>query len=180
VIAALLVITVGIGISILVDAEGGPTIGFTNPTDGDWYSSPQVFIEGWARYEESNVSLNMTQIGSDDLQNVNLVGDKVVFRVIKTFGDEFSGTDLDTDRWVIVSDLGSIYLLNGALNLQSQYIKIDFGLPRTGCGDVVGGVQDVLEQLRLRGAGGRDHKRFHRGEPEPHGLLHVLPGLVLR
>ena len=121
VIAALLVLTVGISISILVAAEGGPTIGFTNHTDGDWYSSPQILVEGWARHDVNNLSMNMTELGYDDLSGVRIVGDQVVFRAEKYWGEEFAGPTLDTDKWEFVYTGGYIQFNSGYLYISGTY-----------------------------------------------------------
>lgn len=104
-------------------AEEGPDIGFTSPEDGEWFSSSEVRVEGWASSRGHQTFMNMSQLGRGQLENLRYTGDLLVFRLQRSFNDDFDGAGLDLDKWTVVDSGGYYGLYQGQLYTISQYIS---------------------------------------------------------
>lgn len=97
-------------------ASEGPWIDVESPEDGEHLTTRTVTVRGTTAEPVHTLSLSGEDLVHAEMVNTRWVNDKVVYRPVQVFGDQF-GAVLDPSKWTIVRDPENVTLENGVLKI---------------------------------------------------------------
>jgi hypothetical protein len=103
-----------------VEAEGA-WIYLHEPADGVNLTTKEVTVEGCTTAPSYSISLGSAELGGHTGANMAWESGALVMRPTDIFSDDFSGSDLNSTRWVVENDNGSTYLDEGQLLMRSSF-----------------------------------------------------------
>jgi len=113
-------------------AAEGPWIYLHEPADGTNLTTKQVTVEGCSTALTHHLGLGHTDLEDHKVANMAWEDGALVMRPVNSFSDDFTGSVLNSTRWVLVNDTGSIYLDDGELLMRSSFTNIEgMGLIRS-------------------------------------------------
>ena len=113
----LLALAVLTATSMALAEDGKPVLIVDSPAEDDWFTDPDISVEGRLGTTPRTSVYNIIQLGSSFMDGLEVQSGKLVYRVAPYFSEEFDGPTLNLTKWTVYGSSDRIYLQGGNLVL---------------------------------------------------------------